>query len=198
MNKKMEKKLEPSAKSLKREEMVKFAFDTFYKNGFHATGVDTVMEGTGISKRTLYKHFGSKEGLILATIDHYRSLMSELLLTYINQDPKADAVEKSLRIFDFLAERVAEGHSNGCFVMNAKTEYVNKAKEIETSCDNYTAGLQKILETTLEQASLPNYKDLVVQIMMLFEGAIIRSKVTRDANTVKLAKDAARILCGHK
>ena len=194
----MEKNLKPSAKSLKREEMVKFAFDTFYKNGSHATGVDTVMEGTGISKRTLYKHFGSKEGLILATIDHYRSFMSELLLNYINQDPKASPVEKVLRIFDFLGERIEAGHENGCFVMNAKTEYVNKAKDIETSCDNYTAGLQKLVETTLEKSGLPNYKELAVQIVILFEGAIIRSKVTRNVETIRIAKDAAKILCGHK
>ncbi|RZJ51969.1 MAG: TetR/AcrR family transcriptional regulator [Flavobacterium sp.] len=195
MNKKMEKVSQTSAKSLKREEMVKFAFDTFYKNGFHATGVDTVMEGTGISKRTLYKHFGSKEGLILATIDHYRTFMPELLLSYINENPKANPVEKVLRIFDFLSDRVEAGHENGCFVMNAKTEFVNKAKEIETSCDNYTAGLQNILESTLKETELPNKKELVIQIMILFEGAIIRSKVTRDSVTVKLAKDAARVLC---
>lgn len=194
----MKNNSETSAKSLKREEMVKYAFDTFYKNGFHATGVDTVMEGTGISKRTLYKHFGSKEGLILATIDHYRTFMRELLLTYINENPKANPVEKVLRIFDFLSERVEAGHANGCYVMNAKTEFVNKAKEIETSCDDYTAGLQNILEITLEETELPNKKDLVIQIMMLFEGAIIRSKVTRNPATVKLAKEAARILCYNK
>jgi AcrR family transcriptional regulator len=192
----MEKKSEISAKSLKREEMIQYAFDTFYKNGFHATGVDTVMEGTGISKRTLYKHFGSKEGLILATIDYYKNFMRELIVNYINQE--TNPIEKVLRIFDFLIERVEAGYSNGCFVMNAKTEYLNKASDIETSCDNYTAGLQNLLEVTLEDTNLPNTKELVVQIMILFEGAIIRSKVTRNADTVRIAKDAARILCQHK
>jgi AcrR family transcriptional regulator len=187
----MENKLVISAKSLKREEMVKFAFETFYKNGFHATGVDTVMEGTGISKRTLYKHFGSKEGLILATIDYYRTYMRELIWSYINTDPTENAVEKVLRIFDFLVDRIEGGHYNGCFVMNAKTEYMNKAEDIEKSCDNYMAGIQQLLEI-----NLPN-KDLVTQIMMLFEGAIVRSKVTRNIKTIHLAKDAARVLCEH-
>lgn len=194
----MKNNSESSAKSLKREEMVKFAFDTFYKNGFHATGVDTVMEGTGISKRTLYKHFGSKEGLILATIDFYRTNMREIFLGYINSDPKAQPVDKVLRIFDFLIERAEEGLYNGCFVMNAKTEYANKANEIEASCDHYTSGIQELIATTLKEANLPHYKELVIQIMILFEGAIIRSKVTRSADTMRLAKNAARMLCEYK
>ena len=194
----MKNNSETSAKSLKREEMVKFAFDTFYKNGFHATGVDTVMEGTGISKRTLYKHFGSKEGLILATIDYYRTFMREVILGYINSDPKAQPVDKVLRIFDFLIERAEEGQYNGCFVMNAKTEYSNKGSEIESSCDNYTSGIQQLIDAGLKEANLPDYQELAVQIMMLFEGAIIRSKVTRSADTMRLAKKAARMLCEYK
>lgn len=194
----MKNNSESSAKSLKREEMVKFAFDTFYKNGFHATGVDTVMEGTGISKRTLYKHFGSKEGLILATIDYYRTNMREIMLGYINSDPDAKPVDKMLRIFDFLIERAEEGPFNGCFVMNAKTEYTNKANEIEASCDAYTSGIQALIDVALKDANLPNHNELVVQIMMLFEGAIIRSKVTRSADTMRLAKNAARMLCEYK
>lgn len=194
----MKNNSESTAKSLKREEMVKFAFDTFYKNGFHATGVDTVMEGTGISKRTLYKHFGSKEGLILATIDYYRANMREIILGYIHSDPNARPVDKVLRIFDFLIERVEGGHYNGCFVMNAKTEYTNKGTEIEASCDQYTAGIQQLIEATLKEANVPDYQELAVQIMMLFEGAIIRSKVTRSADTMRLAKNAARMLCEYK
>lgn len=190
----MKNNLETSAKSLKREEMVKYAFDTFYKNGFHATGVDTVMEGTGISKRTLYKHFGSKEGLILATIDYYKTFMRELISSFVNSDPNAKPVDKVLRIFDFLKETIEKGNTKGCFVMNAKTEYVGKAQDIETSCDNYTLGIQQLLEDTLKESNLPNYKDLTLQIMMLFEGAIVRSKVIRSVEVATLAKDAGRII----
>ena len=194
----MKNNLETAAKSLKREEMIKFAFDTFYKNGFHATGVDTVMQGTGISKRTLYKHFGSKEGLILATIDYYRTNASQIISNYINSDPTAKPIEKVLNMFDFLIDRAEGGNYNGCFVMNAKTEYIDKGKEIETSCDNYTAGIQQLIENTLEEGSLPNSKELGIQILMLFEGAIVRSKVTRSADTMRLAKSAARIILEHK
>jgi AcrR family transcriptional regulator len=50
----------------KRLEIVKWVFDRFYEGGFYVTGIDTAMAGSGISKRTLYKYFPSKEQLIAA------------------------------------------------------------------------------------------------------------------------------------
>jgi AcrR family transcriptional regulator len=40
----MTKEPDSTSRSVKRDEMIKYAFDLFYKNGFHATGVDTIME----------------------------------------------------------------------------------------------------------------------------------------------------------
>ena len=48
----------------KKLEIVKYAFDRFYEAGFHATGMEAALVGSGISKRTLYKYFPSKEDLI--------------------------------------------------------------------------------------------------------------------------------------
>src|ERR1700761_4292044 len=55
----------------KRLQIVKWAFDRFYEGGFHATAIDAVMSDSGISKRTLYKYFSSKEELIEAVLDYY-------------------------------------------------------------------------------------------------------------------------------
>ena len=55
----------------KKLEIVKWAFDRFYKGGFHATRVDAAIAGSGISKRTIYKYFTSKEELIEAVLRLY-------------------------------------------------------------------------------------------------------------------------------
>ena len=51
-----------------RDELVGKALRTFYAHGFHATGMDRLVEETGISKTSMYKHFRSKEELILAAL----------------------------------------------------------------------------------------------------------------------------------
>jgi AcrR family transcriptional regulator len=191
----MTKETDSISKSLKRDEMIKYAYNLFYKNGFHATGVDTIIEGTGISKRTLYKHFTSKEGLIIACIDHYHQTMYKTITDYLGKTTSKNPVDKVLRIFDFLAELVDAGMLDGCFAMNAKTEYVHKAKEIEAACDAYTAALQQLIELYLKEGNIKNSTSVAMQVAMLFEGAIIRSKSIGNSQPVKLAKEAAKLIC---
>lgn len=188
---------EVNSKSLKRDEMIKYAYDLFYKNGFHATGVDAIIEGTGISKRTLYKHFTSKEGLILASIDYYHQTMYSAIFDYLNKSAFISPVEKALRVFDFLCNQVDTGKLYGCFAMNAKNEYTNKAKEIEAACDAYGMAIQELIECYLKEENADNSKLLAAQVMMLFQGAIIQSKGTGNSQPVKLAKQAAAIICNH-
>jgi len=191
----MNKEIDSISKSLKRDEMIKYAYDLFYKNGFHATGVDTIIEGTGISKRTLYKHFTSKEGLIIASIDYYHQTMYKAILDYLEKSTLKSPVDRALRIFDFLSKQVDAGNLDGCFAMNAKTEYAHKAKEIETACDAYVAALQQLIELYLKEGNITNSKSLAMQVIMLFEGAIIRSKGMGNSQPVKLAKAAAKLIC---
>ena len=191
----MNKETDLVSKSLKRDEMIKYAFDLFYKNGFHATGVDTIMAGTGISKRTLYKHFTSKEGLIIAAIDYYHQMMYKTISDYLEKTALKNPVDKVLRIFDFLAERVDAGNLDGCFAMNAKTEYVHKAREIEDAYAAYVVALQQMIERYLQEGNVENSQLLATQIIILFEGAIIRSKGAGNSEPVKLAKAAAKLIC---
>ncbi|WP_281309934.1 TetR/AcrR family transcriptional regulator [Flavobacterium flavigenum] len=191
----MEKKTNQVSKSQKRDKMIKSAYDIFYKNGFHATGVDAIVESTGISKRTLYKHFESKEGLIIAAVNYYHKITYGAITDYIEKSAVDKSVDKALMIFDFLKELVDAGNLDGCFAMNAKTEYAHKAAEIESACDDHTNSLIVLIEKYLSEAKIKESKLLSIQIIMLFEGAILRSKGTESSLPIKLAKSAAKVLC---
>lgn len=57
--------------SSRREQLIKTAIDLFARNGFYATGIDTIVEQSGVTKKTLYSHFRSKDELILAALHSY-------------------------------------------------------------------------------------------------------------------------------
>jgi len=191
----MEKKTNKAPRSTKRDEIIKSAYEIFYKNGFHATGVDAIVDGTGISKRTLYKHFTSKEGLILATVNYYHQITYRAISDYIEKSPSDNPVDKALMIFDFLADLVDAGNLEGCFAMNAKTEYSNKAMEIESACDGHVIALRELIEKYLSEAKIAQSETLAMQIIMLFEGAILRNKATKNSLPTQLAKSAAKSIC---
>ncbi|WP_281225887.1 TetR/AcrR family transcriptional regulator [Flavobacterium aquiphilum] len=191
----MEKKTKTALKSTKKEEIIKSAYEIFYKNGFHATGVDAIVDSTGISKRTLYKHFASKEILILAAVGYYHQITYKAISDYIEKSTADKPVDKALMIFDFLAELVDAGNLEGCFAMNAKTEYSNKAIEIESACDGHVNALRGLIEKYLSEAKIAQSESLSLQIIMLFEGAILRNKATKNSVPTKLAKSAAKSIC---
>ena len=102
----------------KKQEIIAQAYDAFYDGGFHATGIDTVMANSGISKRTLYKYFPSKEDLIEAVLDQY----GEDTDTYLFQPAlarSADPREQILALFDVRREMM-ERTCRGCLAMNLR------------------------------------------------------------------------------
>ena len=58
-----------STTSPKRDHLVETAFRLFYRDGYRAVGIDTLLAEAGVAKMTLYNHFASKEDLYTAIID---------------------------------------------------------------------------------------------------------------------------------
>jgi AcrR family transcriptional regulator len=52
----------------RRDHLVETALELFDRHGFHATGIDRILADAGVAKVTLYKHFSSKDDLILAVL----------------------------------------------------------------------------------------------------------------------------------
>ncbi|HEX7675207.1 MAG TPA: TetR/AcrR family transcriptional regulator [Bdellovibrio sp.] len=179
-------------KTSKRDEIIQTAYAHFYKEGFHAAGVDRVLEGTGISKRTLYKYFGSKEELIEATLDHYRHVSSDSIYQVIEK--KTSPEDKALAIFDWLHQVLQSGHTMGCYAMKARLEYNDRNSAIEKKCDDYFALTEELLYPFLKEAGCSEAKKLSRQLAILFRGTILTAQASKDPAVVLSAKAAAKVL----
>src|SRR5246127_2173205 len=111
----------------KKLEIVKYAFDRFYESGFHATGMEAALAGSGISKRTIYKYFASKEDLIEAVLRLYSEVVVHELF-----GPVADISDPRERIVAFFDVRKIAGRmlTRGCLGMKAAQEYAGKHDSI--------------------------------------------------------------------
>ena len=180
-------------KTEKRDEIVKTAFDSFYQNGFHATGVDAVMADSGISKRTIYKYFRSKEELVAATLNYYETVIFGRIpeeLAKRSKDPK----KQILALFDLKAEEFDRQDFNGCLAINAKIEFEGADSDIETACSHFYTKLENYVAKLCAEANIKSPKTLARQIVTLFAGSVVMGQMHRDSDAPHVAKDIVKTL----
>jgi AcrR family transcriptional regulator len=157
----------------------------FENEGIQASGMDRIAAECGVTKRTLYYHFPSKDDLIVAALLE----PSPISLTLTDEPP----ARQLLSVFDNLARWFAEPTFRGCPYVNAvaETGEAHPARVAAiTQKDRRFAYLLHL--TTAAGASDP--AALAMQIQLLFEGAVATTVVRRGTSFASVAKDAARRL----
>lgn len=177
----------------KRAAIVKQAFARFYDGGFHATGIDSVMADSGISKRTLYKYFPSKEDLIEAVLDYYGTVITRELFDPVMK-ASGSARERIMAFFDRRNEIFEADPLRGCLGMKAAQEYVGKHKGIASHGKNAARTVEQNFVKLCEEGGFSKPAELGRQISILFQGAVLVSQVTGDGSPFTSAKTAAAVL----
>lgn len=177
----------------KRDELVRKALDVFYRNGFHATGMDRLVAETGVSKTSMYKHFKTKDDLILAALQ----LRDELFRTWFCQrmEELSDTPRgQLLAVFDVLEEWFAKPEFRGCMFIKASAEFQEHNNPIHQQSANHKRLLLEHLRNVANRAGAADPETLASQFMLLKEGAIITAVMEFGENPAKNAKSAAQAL----
>jgi AcrR family transcriptional regulator len=173
------------AKQVMQERILETAGRLFYGQGIRAVGVDTIAAEIGISKRTLYNYFPSKEELILA-------YLSRQLVQPKNSD--RPVLEQVLRYFDWLERWFATDTFRGCPFVNAVAELGDATHPGTKMAVAYKEQRRLWLRDALIQANVADPDGLATQVAILVEGAIIAALIRDDPRMASAAKAAARIL----
>lgn len=104
-----------------RARMVSESAGLFYAEGFTATGVDRVAEVVGVSKRTLYKHFGSKDALIEASLTATDEMIRRDFFAAA-QACSSDPREQIEGLFAALTRSLEQPGYRGCPFINVSAE----------------------------------------------------------------------------
>jgi AcrR family transcriptional regulator len=167
------------------ERIMEAADRLFYQRGIRAVGVDAVAAEAGISKRSLYDTFPSKDALIAA-----------YLRQRIQPTPASDQppIAQILALFDQLHARFASGDFRGCPFVNAVTELAEDCETARAIALDYKDERRRHLASLLEAAGASDPEALASQIGLLFEGAIAAMLVRQDPSVALQARDAAAVL----
>ncbi len=177
----------------KRDELIDLAMQLFNRHGYRATGVDRIMEETGIAKTTLYRHFGSKEELIVAALAKVDEDARDELRTFVEQ-ASSDPRERLLATFGQLALWLEDCEFNGCPFIAAAAEYGDRTDPVFQQARLHKRLTLAYFEELARAAKLADPKTIAKQIMMLHEGAIAYAQVLGCQGVVDTARHAAQRL----
>lgn len=168
------------------------ASELFYRHGLHAVGVDTIAAESGVTKRTLYNRFGSKDGLIVAYLEARDRRWRELIRTRLDAD-NADPVQRVLVPFDVLPEWLAL-NTRGCSFINAFAELPQPDHPGRQVIVTEKKWLRALFRELLAGAGARDPDGLALQLLSLHEGAIVCYAIADAANAPSSARAAAEAL----
>lgn len=170
----------------KHQYILEGAERAFEAEGFRGIGVDKVLAQSGASTRTLYKHFGTRDGLVIEVL-RYRHLAFMKLLS------RADASDPVGELFEIQRQWTNEHTNSGCLFLRAHGEYAAISPDITAVVEDHKKQFETEVERRVEIAIGCPDADLAMQIWLLFEGATALVSL-RGAFALETAKDAATLL----
>ncbi|MEL6658957.1 MAG: TetR/AcrR family transcriptional regulator [Bacteroidota bacterium] len=119
----------PRTKQFDEQAVLERAVDLFWKQGYHSTSMQNLVDHLGINRASMYTTFGDKKQLFLRAIQHYRKVNSEGIANLLADEPD---VRLGLRRILELAvtEAAADAERKGCFVVNTTTELIPNDPEV--------------------------------------------------------------------
>jgi AcrR family transcriptional regulator len=172
-------------KQAMQQRILETADRLFYGQGIRAVGVDTVAAEIGISKRTLYNHFPSKDALVLAYLER----------RFWKRAPSdAPPVEQILGDFDRLERFFGSDEFRGCPFVNAVAELGEPGHDANTVAIAFKEQRRLWFKDLLNRLQVADPDGLATQLQLLVEGAIATALVRGDPAIARAARDAAKVL----
>lgn len=159
------------------------AEDAFQRHGFAATGMDRLSSAAEVSSRTLYKHVGSKDALIVAVLNQRCGRFLARLDVRSVDD-----------LFQALEDWTNTEGARGCFFLRAESEMGREMPGVVQAVASYRKDLYALVgKVVADDVGQAGQEDLVDKILVLFEGATSAASY-RGANAVGAARSVAALL----
>jgi AcrR family transcriptional regulator len=175
-----------------KEKLFQTAAQLFYRYGYRAIGVDTIAAESGIGKMTLYRHYPSKDDLIVAYLMSY----DELFWYHFEQVTK-DAPsprDKLLAFFEALQSYVQTPGCHGCPLINVAAEYPDSDYPGHHVALEHKQSVRERFHQLAQEAGSRQPAVLADQLFLLMDGAYMAARMFGTQNPASHLASAAQTL----
>jgi AcrR family transcriptional regulator len=175
-----------------KEKVFRTAARLFYKHGYRAVGVDTLAAESGIGKMTLYRHYPSKDDLIVAYLRDSDDIFWQNFEQITKDAPTPRG--KLLAFFESLQDYVTTPACYGCPFLNVATEYPETDYPGHQVAIAHKQSVRARFRQLAEEAGASKPEILADQLFLLMDGAYMASRMFGSKNPASHLAATARIL----
>ncbi|TPL00596.1 MULTISPECIES: TetR/AcrR family transcriptional regulator [unclassified Mesorhizobium] len=174
----------------KRQHIVETAYGLFKRVGFHATGIDRIIAEADVAKMTMYRHFPSKDDLMVEVLAYRAERFNRQLDRLAEQ--AATPEQKIGTIFDWYGRWFHGADFHGCLFAHALAEFGDPAHPVFQAAVRQKSGLKRRMRLILEEMMPADAAESVsAALLMLLEGATLMARMGRPDAAIRDARSAA-------
>ena len=182
----------PQAKPDARERIVATAYELFSRRGIRDVGIDEVIERARVAKATLYRHFPSKDDLVMAFLERREERWT---LAWVEAEAKrrgATPEDQLLAIFELFDEWFHRADFEACSFINVLLE-MGPEHRVGQASVRHLASIRSIVSRLAEEAGLRDPASFAHSWHILMKGSIVAA-TEGDAEAAQRARSMARLL----
>ncbi len=169
------------------------AYELFARQGVQAVGIDAIIERSGVARQTLYRHFGSKQELVLAFLERREEVWTYGWLAAEVHRRQRDPRRRLLAIFDVFDEWFRDPDFEGCSFINVMLEYPAPDHPLHQAAASYLARIRGFITELATDAGLADPSGFARQWHILMKGSIVAAG-EGDRDAARRGKQIGRVL----
>jgi AcrR family transcriptional regulator len=182
-----------SGGSSARERILESAYELFSTRGVRAVGVEDVIERAAVAKATLYRHFASKDALVLAFLQRREDVWTHGWVEAETRRRAATARDRLLAIFDLFDEWFRRDDFEGCSFVKVLLESANRDSPVARASVAHLDRIRDVLRSFAAEAGLRDVDNFARAFHILMKGAVVQAE-EGDLEAARRAQSMARDL----
>jgi AcrR family transcriptional regulator len=174
-----------------RERLLAAGQDLLYSRGA-SVGVDALLKEANVARRSLYEHFGGKDGLVAAVL--HRAADEDLAWYEAALAGATEPRTRLLGLFDRLDELVSSPNFRGCRYFATDLAFADPSHPAHAETDAFRQRLRGLLVRELQESGHASPEHAAEQLHLLIEGTLVMGATENGQHPARAARDLAALI----